>query len=164
MPVYKSNANEPKTIYVDMTFRPGEEKTVKRYVNLDEYPFLTKVSDEPFQEDKLIFDAVNAVGISPLQDFYRSITLRVTDEAPGSGAGNTVSISILAGDTDDINKFIILKDIVFTKKEIASGVNLWGFDTNVIENVQFNAFKFYYIAITAITVNAPIKIYAKTVM
>lgn len=162
MPTYKSKSNEPKTVYVDMTFRPGEEQEVKRYVNLDAYPFLEKVSDAPFVPDKLIFNDVNVVALSPMYDFYRSVTLRVI--GPGAAAGNTVNVAVLAGDTDNINDFIILKELLFTKKDIGSGVALWGSDICTVVNVEANAFKFYYVAITAITVTAPIKIYAKTII
>jgi|GEM_PF-6899157 len=163
MPVYKSKLNEPQTIYVDMTFLPGKDKSVLRYVNLDKYPFLEKISDDPFTPDRVIFNSVNSAGISSLQDFYRSITLRVVDGDSPVAVGSTVDISILSGDTDDINDFIILSELQFTKKVIISDVSLWGSDINLIKNVEANAFKFYYVAITSISVDAPVTIYVKSI-
>jgi len=164
MPVYKLKSNVPETIYFDQVFLPGIETASKRYINLTKYPNLKKISDEPFQQDLMIFDDVTAVGQSGLNDFYRSIVLRVVDGVPGSGAGETVNASILAGDTDNIKDFIIFRELVFTKKTVLAGISLWGSNANRIENVETNAFKFYYVVITSISVTAPIKIYAKTII
>jgi len=162
MPTYKSKKNEPVTIYVDMTFRPGVERETTRYINTDRYPFLEKVSDAPYQPNRLLHDDVNAVAMSDMQDFYRSITLRVTGK--DAAIGNTVNVAILVGDTDNIEDFIIFKEMLFTKKDVGAGIALWGSDVCTVKNVEANAFKFYYVAITAITVTAPVKVYAKTVI
>jgi len=164
MPTYRSRSNTPQTVYYDQTFLPGKDVISKRYINLERYDFLTKISDEPFVQDILVHDAVNAAAISRLYDFYRSITLRLSDD--GASDGNTVNVAVLAGDTDNINDFMILGESTFTKTLIGTGISSWGSDSGLtIDNIKLNAYKFFYVAITSITLQsgATVNLYIKSI-
>ncbi len=163
MPSYKSKSNVFQVVYFDQKFLPGVVTPSNRFINLDRYPFLEKVSDDPFKKDILLLDDIQAPAISSMQDFVKTIMLRITDD--GASDGDSVTIAFILGDTDNIKDFTIIKEKTFKRKKVTDTVSLWHAEDSTQEEWNWPLqFAFYYIAVTAITVSAPIKIYAKSII
>lgn len=159
MPTYKSKSNKPEIIYYDQTFLPGVETVSERYINLIRYPFLVKISDEPYEAGRVVLGPITAAAISEMQDFYRSIVVQISDD--GCNAGDVVTVNIIAGDTDNINDFVVISEMTFTLKNVATGVDVWSTPIVVVDNVELQPFKFYFIAVTALSVAGTVTIKVK---
>jgi len=163
MPKYKSKSNKTEVIYYDQKFLPGVETESKRYINLNRYPFLEKISETPYKNDILLLDNINAPAISSMQDFVKTIMLRITDE--NATDGDSVTVAFILGDTDNIKDFTIIKEKTFKRKKVTDTVSLWHAEDSTQEEWNWPLqFLFYYIAVTAISVTAPIKIYSRSII
>ncbi len=162
MPTYKSKSNKTEVIYYDRNFLPGIETVSKRYINLDRYPFLMKVSDSPYKGDILLLNDIESPAISSRQDMIRDLMFYVADDAASDG--DTLTVAVIIGDTDDIKQSFILKTIDFERIKISDTLSLWkGSCTHEEWGWPIQAL-FYHIAVITINVSAPIKIYAKSII
>lgn len=113
MPTYVLNQTSPKTIQ-DITFMPGDPVKTLRYLNLNDYPELKKISDEPmnYNSRKLIFN--NITESTPMSQIITLDNRKVIEIVDGDVPcldGDVVDIRIFMGHTDDQSQFVPYRDL-----------------------------------------------------
>lgn len=113
MPTYVSNSNERKSAS-GVSFTPGQRVTLNRYLNLNDYPWLEKMSDMPLinSQAKIVFDGVNDVTkMSPIYTLDNKKVLEIKDGENPNTDGDSISIRIFMGHTDDQIDFVPYKGL-----------------------------------------------------
>lgn len=113
MPTYILNESKPKSIQ-GITFLPGQEIKLNRYLNLNDYPEVSKVSNspEPLISQHLIFENITTItNMSPILTLDNRKCIEIFDgDSPGAD-GDIVDIRVFMGDTDDQSRFVPYRDI-----------------------------------------------------
>lgn len=177
MPTYINRTNDIIAGY-DYSFPPHVEITTKYFLNLDLFPGLKKISnDPPIPRDfELVLVNQSAAGnMSDLRSFYQSLLIKVEDGSSAPSNGSTADIYVFGSYTDDVNDCNLLTlPIRFTKFQPkdpdGSTLNKWaptiasGFhDSNLILNIQRDRYMFCTVAVKAVS-NGSVNVYVKDIV
>lgn len=157
MPIYKSVSNKPEIIYNNIILNPGVETIISRYINLNTYPFLIKISDTPYINELILLQDINSSCISTIQDFEKSVNVRMTDS--GCNIGDTVKLGIILGNTDNIVDFILVKTLIFKLITVSPGINIWECNEPIIKFLEYTNYKFYCISVIDINISGAITVH-----
>ncbi len=112
MPTYRSNSNKTNSAFGIM-FRPREEIALQQYINLDDYPWLVKLSDNPpiKIQSKLVFENfTDKTKMSPIFTFGNKFTIEVRDGDVANTDDGIIDIRVFMGHTDNQVDFVPFLD------------------------------------------------------
>lgn len=180
MPTYKSNSNEIENV-AGVNFAPGKEVKLNTYINLNNYSFLIKVSDEPAirMNSTLVFENINdTTNMSQIYTLDNKKILEVKDGENSNQNDDYIEIRIFMGHTDNQVEFVPYNDVLKFKRITQADVNgviypYWypvkdeatrDFEKNLIPAVHFPVtYPFFSIAIVNTSFNGNVNVYLRDV-
>ena len=135
------------------------------YISLHEYPHLEKLSDSPSISNPFIeiFTDVNSTtSLYKILTFSNRLSFQVQDGDTPCSDGDTVTITIFGGDTDNQSDWQYLAENTFTRRSFTdydgNPIHLWGLYTypDVSISPSRHPYRFWTVAITSISVSGTI--------
>lgn len=179
MPIYRSTLNEPRDV-AGVHFGPCQTKEIKRYVALDKYPFLVKLSEDPPIDSRTIllleYSGGNPINVIPgMFTLDTRKSLIVKDGPNPAPVGSKLRLQYLWGETDNLLTFVPYHaDIEFERREVTydgNSVGIWSMSNVSSEDVinEFPyprhsvIFPFYSVVVTAGGFTGDVMVYSKSI-
>ena len=176
MPTYKNITTSVIPAY-DYSFPPQQELETKYYFNLNLWPGLRKVSDDPPipRDFTLVLTNQAAAGnMCDIRSFYQSLLIKVEDGTSTPNNGSTAEIYVFGSYTDNIADFnLVCLPVKFTKFQPkdpdGTTLNLWAptpgvgyVDSNLVVNIPRDRYMFCAVAVKAIS-HGSINVFVKDI-
>lgn len=181
MPTYVSNSNTRKSAS-GVSFNPGQEVQLNRYLNLNDYPWLVKVSDLPeikSQANLIFSNASTATNMSSIYTLDNKKIIEIRDGEGSNVDGDSVELRIFMGHTDDQADFVPYKDVMKFVRITQADVNgtkypFWypvneasggeDYEENLIPDPHWPVpYPFFSIAVVAASLGGSVNIYTRDI-
>jgi len=166
MPTYVNRSNQIITPLRSQQLRPNDTLELPYYLSLHEHPELEKLSDSPpisTQFTDIFTDINSTTNLSQIYTFSNRVHFKVIDGSTGSNSdGNTVTITIFGGDTDNQADWDYITTNTFTRQSYTdydgNSIHLWDIFVypDLTSNPQRHPYRFWSVAVTSISVGGSI--------
>jgi len=131
MPTYYNSSS--KTVGAEyFQIPPYTNQPVMKYISLNEFPQLKKISDDPLinNDFQIIFTNIsNNTNSTPIFTLNRRRVFRIDNSISENSVDDQVKIQIFIGVNDNINEFIPFKEFTFIckqyKNQYGDSILLW---------------------------------------
>ena len=145
---------------------PNVQVELYEYISPHEYPDIQKITDTPPIKDNpiiLFFDISRESNLSQIYTYISRMLFIVQDSSTPCVDGDSLTLTIIGGDTDTQSDFAVIQSLVFTRQSFTDydgdAISIWTTNSYPDDiDIRTHYFKFWSVAVTAASLSGTVDI------